>query len=185
MPYQMQYVNHGRIKIDDDNYKRLTKPSRTMGERLFAPMNDKTTLIFYHNITMIIPDSVQVYSHSWENSPHVVEFTDGYRLGITENDVNNLKNTMKGAGRLPYIRTDRGVLVFHSKVAMITSIDSSFIKEKKVESCCDTNSEVRSFLNKKENIQYINQCTGCGKKGKLVKTNSIDDPGSVKPVLEM
>lgn len=185
MPYQMQLVNHGRIPLDDDNYKRLTKDSRSMGTQLFAPMNDQETLIFYHNITMIIPAGVQVYSHSWEKYPHVVVFLDGYKLGLTKEDVNTLKYTMRRPVGRPFIRTHSGVLIFHSKVAMITSINSSFIREKKVESCCDTHSEIRSFVNARGNIQYTNQCTECGKKGKLVKTKLIDDPGSVEPVLEI
>lgn len=181
--HHMQFVGHGRIPLDDDNFKRLTKKQRSFGDQVFAPMNDGT-MIFYQNITMIIPDGKKVYAHSWESYPYVGVFLDGYKIGLSEDDFRQLGRAIKRNTYGPYVVTSKGVFVFHGKLAMLTSIDSEFIRERKIESCCDTNSEIRSFENKYGNVQYANQCTECGKK-KLVKASLVENPESVKPILEI
>ena len=146
MNYKVLFLNGDTLIIDEVNYKRLNNPRRSMGGLLYAPMKDQE-LVFYDNILLVIPDNIEILPDSWKDSPYVVRFTDGFTLGLTEDQCKSLKGALGEAANRKFISLRNGVLVYPSRIWFIAHRGSDFLKE--------DYSDLRVFPTKKDVEEYV------------------------------
>ena len=130
MKYTVHFLNGNKLSLGEGNYKRLKDPRRSMAGPLYAPMQGGEA-VFFRNILMVVPETVEIKEDSWRDSPHVVRFIDGLTIGLSDIERKSVERSLRDTSNKKFVLLRNGVLIYHNLVWFIAHRGSYWLKDDK------------------------------------------------------